>query len=121
MASTEKKTEANQKTSLKKKLLIAFGIVIGLGIIGNILEPEVASNEGTEKSGPSRLALAMRASTCEDIIKRNLKNPPSYRKVERQLFSDGTIITYRATNGFGGTITNKAKCTFDGDYVKLVS
>jgi hypothetical protein len=101
-----------------KKVLIGIGIFIGLGILGNLLpDPDGGKASSGTSGGKYRAMLA--ATTCESIIKRNLKNPPSFKRVDRELYSDAVRVTYRATNGFGGVITNTATCDVVGDTVTL--
>lgn len=47
---------------------------------------------------------------CENTIKAQLHNPKSYQRVEVVTQGNKAAMTYRATNGFGGIITERAVC-----------
>ncbi len=102
--------------AMKKKFLIGAGIIFGLGLIGGMLPKEESTTIAKERTGPGLMA----ALTCGDIIKRNLKNPPSYKKVGQEYYSDAVKVTYRATNGFGGVTTETATCSVDANTVTLL-
>jgi len=53
---------------------------------------------------------------CEYLVKRGLKNPASYKRVEVVTQGNKAAMTYTATNSFGGVITEKALCV-DGKQV----
>lgn len=105
-------------TKKKNRVAIGIGVVIGLGILGNLLPDTEGANSSSNGSG-SKLRAIMALTTCESIIKRNLKNPPSFKRVDKELYTDAVRVTYRATNGFGGVVTNTATCDVDGDTVTL--
>jgi hypothetical protein len=48
--------------------------------------------------------------TCEDLIKSRLNNPRSYERVEVVTQGNKAAMTYRASNTFGGIVTQRAVC-----------
>lgn len=47
---------------------------------------------------------------CEAVLKRQMKNPRSYKRVEVVTQGRNAAMTYRATNSFGGVVTERAVC-----------
>lgn len=97
-----------------RKTLVGFGVCSLLGGIVSF------ADQDTSSSGSGMRAI-MALSTCETIVKRNLKNPPSYKQVDSELYTNAVKVTYRATNSFGATVTETAICEVDGDLVTLRS
>ena len=48
---------------------------------------------------------------CESQIKRNLKDPDSYRFIDYTLADKSVVIKYKAKNSFDAYITEKYVCT----------
>ena len=107
----------------KKKSYTILKVLVGIwavGFVGILIEGSGSKTPTTASQGTKFHAM-MAASSCEDLIKRNLKNPPSYKLVTKDLYADVVFVTYRATNGFGGVVTNRGTCDVDGDTVTLRS
>ena len=49
---------------------------------------------------------------CERQIKRNMKNPDSYERVEAAVGDNGKVVVrYRGTNSFNAVVVDEATCT----------
>ena len=63
----------------------------------------------------------------EQIIKKSMHNPDSYKHVETRYADEGDYIlvatTFRGTNAFGGVVTNtvRAKFALNGELIEMVS
>lgn len=53
---------------------------------------------------------------CEYLIKSRLNDPRSYQRVEVVTKGNKAAMTYRATNAFGGVVTERAVCV-DGKQI----
>jgi len=63
----------------------------------------------------------------EQIVKKSMHNPDSYKHVETRYADEGDYIlvatTFRGTNAFGGVVTNtvRAKFTLKGELIEVLS
>lgn len=79
---------------------LAFVVILG-GMVATF------SLVDWEKASQRRQAEDVRIYR-EIQLKNSMKDPSSFRKVDSEKVSGGSIITYRAKNGFGATVTERA-------------
>lgn len=92
-----------------------------LGLIGTLL-PQTDTRSPEEKEA-SRQAIrqdyrdTMVKVTCEQLIKKNLRDPDSYKRESWTVANGVAYISYRAKNGFGGYARESRSCSLSGDKV----
>jgi rRNA maturation endonuclease Nob1 len=98
---------AKKPMSWPKKFGIAFGAMLGLGLIGQIAagvsgtNPAVQTENAQDKQTKHR---DYQAYLAAKTVKASLRNPDSLSFEQILANDDGSVIcmTYRAQNGFGG-------------------
>lgn len=94
------------------KLLIVSISITCLGLIGYLL-PDTRTPEEKEAANRRFTETYLKVS-CENLIKRNLRDPGSYQR-KNWIVTDGVAyVSYRAKNGFGGYVLESKACSMDG-------
>lgn len=111
------KSQDNGKTTAAL-VTLGFAIVLGSVIYVTALRPSAAPAKSPEQSTADR---AKEAQFQADVLKlralkATLKNPASFDLVSAGRLSDGTLcITYRGTNSFNATTTERTAITTSGN------
>lgn len=108
-------------------LLFVLGcivIFIGLGYVFNELQ-EAESERLANMTPEERLEEeeANKRRDCQfdklfiikQAIKRNLKDPDSFKELNTQFYSNAIEITYSATNSFGGRVSSSYRYIYEPD------
>tara|TARA_E500000331_G_scaffold228450_1_gene218635 strand:+ start:243 stop:788 length:546 start_codon:yes stop_codon:yes gene_type:complete len=114
MADFAKKNK-NQKeiNNQKAKSEIALGgfvlVVLIIGLIGGCV---AIVNEVTKEKPKTRDEIRLETlQFCDDLIKENLKDPRSYKRINSRNEQIRTgVIKYTATNSFGGRVAESFEC-----------
>jgi hypothetical protein len=98
-----------------------LGGLWAIGFVSAVIkgsDPSTASSSGINSPAFQR---RLAETTCQNLIKRNLKNPASFRHVSTESFGTYITVVYRGTNSYGGVVTNKTNCEYSGDIVRITS